>query len=108
MDRFLTSLPTRKKAIQNAAGSIGKKRKSECLSDGEQMFLDFGQKTFGNNSACPKCGMVFVGGHPDDESRHAVFCKKVRWHLHFSSCMFSLVYISAGQWLRKDIKYEQL
>lgn len=78
MDKFLIRLPT-----NSAPGAVGscKKRKREPapVSHSEQMFLDIGQKVFGKNSACSRCGMVYVSGQPDDEARHAAFCKKVSY-----------------------------
>jgi ribosomal protein S27AE len=53
-----------------------------------QMYLDLGQKLFGKNKECPKCGMFYVIGDTDDECRHSRLCAKVirnvlcnLWHI---------------------------
>ena len=34
----------------------------------EQLFLDFGQQSFGEHSTCRTCGMMYERGNPADES----------------------------------------
>ena len=83
MDRFLIKLPS----SNTIARTCSKKRKREVVisrgkPQGEQMFLDIGQKIFGKNSACSKCGMIYVEGQSDDEQRHKIYCRKVSNIIH--------------------------
>ncbi len=36
----------------------------------EQLYLDFGQKSFGQRLTCATCGMVYTKGEPKDEAAH--------------------------------------
>lgn len=36
----------------------------------EQLYLDFGQKSFGRQTKCAICGMLFTEGEPRDEEMH--------------------------------------
>ena len=36
----------------------------------EQLYLDFGQKSFGQQLTCATCGMVYTKGEPRDEQAH--------------------------------------
>lgn len=40
-----------------------------------QLYLDFGQRDFGC-TVCDRCGMAYAVGEPEDEKKHAVFCKR--------------------------------
>ena len=48
-----------------------------------QTFLDLGQKLFGKNNECLKCGMFYVIGDVEDERRHSQLCAKVLIYLTF-------------------------
>lgn len=71
--------------IPSAAGNAAKK--TRLISDisiekkydkikQTQMYLDFGQSSFGKRKKCEICGMVYVVGQKDDESSHDQFCKE--------------------------------
>jgi hypothetical protein len=42
-----------------------------------QMYLDFGQKSFGTTKTCDNCGLFYVIDDEDDIARHKRFCKTV-------------------------------
>lgn len=100
MDRFLIKVPT-------CATSSKKRKRDDAVessahnppkSKAEQMFLDLGQKKFGKNAACERCGMVYVNGHSEDEQRHTKFCKAVRKHDDELSINHLIAYLlSPGQ-----------
>ena len=87
MEKFIVS------RVPRTASS--KKRKIDCAENGEknapatnkkpplhlpkrhQMFLDYGQKSFGKHVECPLCGMLYVVGDIVDESSHRANCSKV-------------------------------
>lgn len=50
-----------------------KKRKQS-----NQLFLDFGQKSFGKQTVCGVCGMLRVHGLDEDDSQHDKICKEYR------------------------------
>ena len=41
-----------------------------------QLFLDFGQKSFGKQTVCNVCGMLRVHGLDEDDSQHDKICKE--------------------------------
>ncbi len=49
-----------------------KKKKS---NNHQQLFLDFGQSSFGKRSVCNICGMLRVHGVAEDDIQHAKVCK---------------------------------
>jgi zinc-finger of acetyl-transferase ESCO len=60
---------------RSASGKSGKK--------GQQLFLDYGQKSFGKREQCPLCGMLWVKGDVADEAQHASFCTTARQGVAF-------------------------
>ena len=36
----------------------------------EQLYLDFGQRSFGQRELCKTCGLLYTLGHPEDEEMH--------------------------------------
>ena len=36
----------------------------------EQLYLDFGQRSFGKQLQCKTCGLTYTQGHPEDEEMH--------------------------------------
>jgi hypothetical protein len=41
----------------------------------EQLYLDFGQASFGRQTQCPQCGTLYVEGVPEDVAAHARVCR---------------------------------
>jgi len=41
-----------------------------------QMYLDYGQKSFGRTIQCNKCGLFYVISDKEDEKQHNKFCKQ--------------------------------
>jgi len=37
---------------------------------GMQLYLDFGQRSFGRQITCPECGLMYTEGEPNDEAGH--------------------------------------
>ncbi|EOD17823.1 hypothetical protein EMIHUDRAFT_209811 [Emiliania huxleyi CCMP1516] len=35
-----------------------------------QLYLDFGQRSFGRQITCPECGLMYTEGEPNDEAGH--------------------------------------
>ena len=109
-----------KKTIQNyfsaefaCASSKSKNKASEqsnkkpiVASNKEQLYLHFGQKSFGATEHCKKCNLLLVKSNLEDVKRHEKHCKLVRnIHLrlfHSVDCSFycrkpSLLQITQGQ-----------
>lgn len=51
-----------------------KESSSSSLPRKEQMYLDFGQSSFGTRRICKQCNMMIVNGHPEDEASHISIC----------------------------------
>lgn len=49
-----------------SSASSGKKPSHKM----EQLYLDFGQKSFGRQVHCARCRMMYTEGQPDDEAAH--------------------------------------
>ena len=45
-------------------------RDSSHVASLEQMYLDFGQRSFGRQVTCSQCGMRYCEGEPTDEEEH--------------------------------------
>uniref|UniRef100_A0A7S1G1E2 N-acetyltransferase domain-containing protein n=1 Tax=Corethron hystrix TaxID=216773 RepID=A0A7S1G1E2_9STRA len=50
-----------------------------------QMYLDFGQKSFGKNTTCEKCGMLYMNGMEEDEATHRKVCQSYLHGVPFRS-----------------------
>jgi N-acetyltransferase len=50
-----------------AGSSSGGKKPAHKM---EQLYLDFGQKSFGRQVHCARCQMMYTEGQPDDEAAH--------------------------------------
>jgi len=50
--------------------------KSKGNKGKHQLYLDFGQASFGKRKTCKTCNMVHVIGLEDDESNHLKLCKE--------------------------------
>ena len=75
MDKFVDSFSRGRK--KPTASKAVVKKCSASQPTQHQMFLDLGQKQFGKNKECLKCGMFYVIGDVDDERRHNQLCAKV-------------------------------
>ena len=42
----------------------------------EQMYLDFGQRSFGRQITCAQCGMRYAEGEPTDEEDHRKYHRR--------------------------------
>eukprot|EP00574_Skeletonema_japonicum_P008491 CAMPEP_0201722986 /NCGR_PEP_ID=MMETSP0593-20130828/7166_1 /ASSEMBLY_ACC=CAM_ASM_000672 /TAXON_ID=267983 /ORGANISM="Skeletonema japonicum, Strain CCMP2506" /LENGTH=540 /DNA_ID=CAMNT_0048214013 /DNA_START=9 /DNA_END=1631 /DNA_ORIENTATION=- len=65
--RSIKSLATPKQPIS--------KKKKKKNSNQQQLFLDFGQSSFGKRTVCSICGMMRVHGVAEDDIQHAKICK---------------------------------
>ena len=78
MDKFLCALPTKKRKVASVASSAPSSIMSKKRGDNEassQMYLDFGQRSFGATKTCAQCDMHYLIGDVDDERRHSSFCR---------------------------------
>ena len=55
---------------QDACKPANKKQKQS-----NQLFLDFGQKSFGRQSVCGECGMLFMESSEEDVKQHDAVCR---------------------------------
>lgn len=76
MNKFVVSLPINKK-VKNVDSSSNSNQIKSNNHNKKQMFLDYGQKSFGLTITCKKCEMLYVVGDNDDENKHKLFCKQV-------------------------------
>jgi len=51
-----------------------RKRKLRCTKVKEQLYIDFGQSSFGSRTICPVCNMLYVHGVVEDELNHRKIC----------------------------------
>ncbi|KAL3811911.1 hypothetical protein ACHAXA_001436 [Cyclostephanos tholiformis] len=64
-------------ADQNICSSTLKNfRPAKKRKQSNQLFLDFGQKSFGKQTVCNVCGMLRVHGLDEDDSQHDKICKE--------------------------------
>lgn len=47
---------------------------SRRIQDSKQLYLDFGQSSFGKRTICPVCNMLYVNGMKEDEENHRKIC----------------------------------
>lgn len=64
-----------RKTDQNTVCSKPNKKQRQFTN---QLFLDFGQNSFGRQSICNICGMLRVHGMEEDDAQHAKICKEYR------------------------------
>ena len=69
-----TSPKTRKVAGSPPSKRQSKSHKQQKQST-KQLFLDFGQHSFGRQTICSICGMLRVHGMAEDDAQHAKICK---------------------------------
>lgn len=96
MDKYITAIPKGNKKRKNDnkssstfnSNNINKKVtnnnkdnskiNNKDNNNGLQMFLDYGQKSFGANKICDICEMLYIIGDLDDEKRHKSYCEKIK------------------------------
>jgi zinc-finger of acetyl-transferase ESCO len=61
-------------STSTSTGTASKRSATKSSKKGQQLFLDYGQKSFGKREQCPLCGMLWVKGDVADEAQHASFC----------------------------------
>lgn len=69
-----------KPKVRRPASSEGQKQDvckpaNKKHKQSNQLFLDFGQKSFGKQSVCRECGMLFMESSEEDVKQHDVICK---------------------------------
>ncbi|KAL7530360.1 hypothetical protein ACHAXR_003448 [Thalassiosira sp. AJA248-18] len=67
-----------RKMNQNTLISKQKTKPIKKQKQSNQLFLDFGQNSFGKQSICNICGMLGVHGLEEDDSQHAKICKEYK------------------------------
>jgi len=72
-----TSPKTRKVAGSPPSKRQSKSHKQQKQST-KQLFLDFGQHSFGRQTICSICGMLRVHGMAEDDAQHAKICKEYK------------------------------
>ena len=85
------STTTSSVAPKSNAASISSQKSSRKIGQGSsffskpkkqkqsnQLFLDFGQRSFGKRSICNICGMLLVHGLDEDDAQHAKVCKEYK------------------------------
>ena len=81
--RILTSNPSNKSSkSRQLNGSMSFSNQQDAKlpkhqkQSTKQLFLDFGQNSFGKQSICSICGMLRVHGMAEDDAEHAKICQK--------------------------------
>jgi hypothetical protein len=82
MDQFLLRLPkcaTKRKRILPLVDThtLSDVAKASRIITNTQMYLDFGQTSFGATQTCPKCSLVYVISESEDVKVHGHFCDQV-------------------------------
>jgi hypothetical protein len=62
-------------ASPNNQSSTLQRRKRHRVHKSEQLYLDFGQASFGKQTQCPHCGTLYVEGVPEDLAAHERICR---------------------------------
>ena len=74
-----TGLKKQKFQNSNSQKSIQKNKvpssKTAPSNKKQQLYLDFGQKSFGKRTLCPLCNMLYVNGVDEDEKQHNKICE---------------------------------
>jgi len=70
---FLKYAPTTMSSIKFSKNMKTAKPKKQKQSN--QLFLDFGQNSFGKQTICDICGMLRVHGLDEDDAQHAKICE---------------------------------
>lgn len=79
MDGFLLRLPkasAKKKRLISDAVDVP--LADAVKAPRTQMYLDFGQKSFGATTICERCGLLYVINDAEDISRHKIYCRTVQ------------------------------
>lgn len=61
-------------------------------SKAQQMYLDFGQASFGKRSICSICNTLIVHGLEEDESQHEKVCKEYKYGVSFQIKNVRIIY----------------
>ncbi len=82
MDKFVVSIPKgiKKRKVEETdhpPPTSNKVSRKTISSNGVQMYLDFGQKSFGKSIQCAKCGLLYVVSDKEDDKEHSKFCRQV-------------------------------
>jgi hypothetical protein len=80
MDKYIEVSPVfkRHKTSHNAKVALYPTiNLSKNITKKVQLYLDFGQKSFGETVCCPECEMVYVKSDLEDSQRHQNYCKQV-------------------------------
>ena len=77
MRKFITAVPSRTKKINVINHRKEDHSTKNNFKSSEQLFIDFGQKSFGATLNCSSCGMLFVIGDKVDETKHEAYCKSL-------------------------------
>jgi len=79
---FISNKANKQRAINNNKRSLKSSatpkppiQKKKKKSNQQQLFLDFGQASFGKRTVCNICGMMRVHGVTEDDVQHAKICK---------------------------------
>ncbi|KAL3767148.1 hypothetical protein ACHAW5_003167 [Stephanodiscus triporus] len=73
-----------KSADQNTCLSSKISRPTKKQKQSNQLFLDFGQKSFGKQTVCSVCGMLRVHGLDEDDAEHDKICNEYQEGVIFS------------------------
>lgn len=95
----MTILPSCKESVTMKDLKARNLKRKECTPrKKEQMYLDFGQASFGSRRMCHYCNMMIVNGHPEDEANHLKLCNLYRLGVPFqikkehipSNCVYNV------------------
>ena len=75
--RTLASSKTINK-IESSQGSTNRRKKAS-----QQVYLDFGQASFGKRIICKVCGHLYVNGQAEDEAIHRTVCSHYQFGIPF-------------------------
>jgi hypothetical protein len=80
----MTASPSSIEYVSRKDEKVNNHKIKRCLTrKKEQMYLDFGQASFGSRRTCHHCNMMIVNGHPEDEANHLKICNLYRLGVPF-------------------------
>lgn len=83
-----------KSAASAGKTALHRKRPAPPKEKTEQMYLDFGQRSFGRTVECRECGFIYAEGEPSDEAAHRKHHRKAQQGVRVRGSLATLRVVS--------------
>jgi len=102
------SLGNKSSAFHQHEDGNKKKNKKRKTTHQQQLYLDFGQASFGSRSICPICNSLIVHGLLEDERQHEQICKEFQFGVPVTMALMKTMRtvssVNSGQFSNKTCK----